>query len=69
MIVPVVLALSLLSPADCFAAASHAGWWTIAGLGAVVLVLGLLTTGRWARSTVERAAVPADLPATARMTR
>jgi MFS family permease len=41
-----------------FAAASHTGWWIIAGLGATVFVLGLVTTGRWARSTTERV-VPA----------
>ncbi|GIF22385.1 EmrB/QacA subfamily drug resistance transporter [Actinoplanes tereljensis] len=40
-----------------FAEASHAGWWIMSGLGAAVLVLGLVTTGKWARGTVERAAV------------
>jgi Na+/melibiose symporter-like transporter len=39
-----------------FAAASHAGWWIIAGCGAAILLLGLVTSGRWARSTAERAA-------------
>jgi EmrB/QacA subfamily drug resistance transporter len=39
-----------------FATASHVGWWIIVGLGVVVLALGLITTGRWARSTVERTA-------------
>ncbi|MFF5076685.1 MFS transporter [Actinoplanes sp. NPDC000266] len=34
-----------------FAEASHAGWWIIVGLGVAVLVLALVTTGRWARST------------------
>ena len=34
----------------------RAGWWIIAGLGLVVLTLGLVTTGRWARSTIERVA-------------
>ena len=32
----------------------HAGWWIIVGLGLVVLALGLVTTGRWARSTTAR---------------
>jgi MFS family permease len=50
-----------------FAQASHVGWWIMAGLGVAVLVLGLVTTGRWARSTIERAAVPAELPVAARM--
>jgi len=41
-----------------FAAATHAGWWICAGLGVVCLVLGVLTTTRWAertaRATAER---------------
>src|SRR6185437_16018561 len=40
-----------------FAARSHAGWWIVAALGAVVLTLGLVTTGRWARATTERVAL------------
>jgi EmrB/QacA subfamily drug resistance transporter len=39
-----------------FAAASHAGWWIVAGCGGLVLVLGLLTTGAWARGTARRTA-------------
>jgi len=39
-----------------FAGASHVGWWIIAGCGAVVLLLGLVTSGRWARGTAERTA-------------
>ena len=39
-----------------FAVASHVGWWLIAGCGAAVLVIGLGTTGRWARRTAERVA-------------
>jgi EmrB/QacA subfamily drug resistance transporter len=31
-----------------FAAASHAAWWIVAGCGAAVVVIGTLTTGRWA---------------------
>jgi EmrB/QacA subfamily drug resistance transporter len=37
-----------------FTAASHAAWLVIAGCGAAVLLLGLLSTGSWARSTAER---------------
>ncbi|MEV8511031.1 MFS transporter [Dactylosporangium sp. NPDC051484] len=33
-----------------FSSASHVGWWIIAGCGAVILAIGLLTTGRWAMS-------------------
>jgi EmrB/QacA subfamily drug resistance transporter len=39
-----------------FAAASHVGWWIIAGCGAAILLLGLVTSGRWARGTAERTA-------------
>ncbi len=39
-----------------FATASHAGWWVMVGCGALVLGLGLLTTGAWARRTAERVA-------------
>jgi MFS family permease len=39
-----------------FAAATHAGWWIVAALGAVILALGLVTTGTWARATARRTA-------------
>jgi EmrB/QacA subfamily drug resistance transporter len=39
-----------------FAEASHVGWWIIAACGAAILLLGLVTTGRWARTTAERTA-------------
>jgi MFS family permease len=39
-----------------FARASRAGWWVLAGCGAVVLVLGLVATSRWARATATRTA-------------
>jgi EmrB/QacA subfamily drug resistance transporter len=34
-----------------FAAASHVGWWVLAGCGAVVFCLGVITTSRWALRT------------------
>jgi EmrB/QacA subfamily drug resistance transporter len=37
-----------------FTSASHAAWAVIAGCGIVVLLAGLLSTGRWARGTAER---------------
>lgn len=37
-----------------FAVATHPGWWIIAGLGATVLALGLLTTTPWARETAQQ---------------
>jgi EmrB/QacA subfamily drug resistance transporter len=36
--------------------ASHVGWWIVAGCGGLVLVLGLLTSGAWARGTAQRTA-------------
>jgi EmrB/QacA subfamily drug resistance transporter len=39
-----------------FAAATHAGWWICAGLGLVCLVLGGLTTTRWAEETARETA-------------
>jgi MFS family permease len=38
-------------------------WGVIACCGAAVLVVGLLTTGRWARGTAERAATRLSVPA------
>ncbi|MFI9275212.1 DHA2 family efflux MFS transporter permease subunit [Kitasatospora sp. NPDC052896] len=43
-----------------FAPASHAGWWIIAGLGVAVLLIGLLTTTRWARGTAAAVAARLD---------
>jgi EmrB/QacA subfamily drug resistance transporter len=39
-----------------FVAASVAGWWIVAACGAVIVVLGFVTTGRWARATAARTA-------------
>jgi MFS family permease len=39
-----------------FAVASRAGWWVLAGCGAVVLVLGLAATSTRARATARRTA-------------
>jgi MFS family permease len=39
-----------------FVEASHAGWLIIAAFGVVVLVTGLLTSGRWAQATAARTA-------------
>ncbi|MGW2212834.1 MFS transporter [Streptomyces sp. NPDC001781] len=41
---------------DTFVSAARPGWWILAACGAAVLVLGLLTSGRWARRTAERTA-------------
>ena len=49
-----------------FAAASHVGWWIIAGCGVAVFVLGIASTSAWARDTaaqvVARTAEPAPAP-------
>jgi predicted MFS family arabinose efflux permease len=39
-----------------FAAATHPAWWIIVGLGGAILVLGVLTTTRWADETARRTA-------------
>jgi EmrB/QacA subfamily drug resistance transporter len=39
-----------------FVHASHAGWLIIAGFGVLVLVTGLVTSGRWAQATAARTA-------------
>jgi EmrB/QacA subfamily drug resistance transporter len=39
-----------------FVQASHVGWWLIAVCGLLVLVVTMVTTGRWARSTADRVA-------------
>ncbi len=39
-----------------FVTAVRPGWWILAGCGLAVLVLGWVTSGRWARRTAERTA-------------
>ncbi|MEZ0094146.1 MFS transporter [Streptacidiphilus sp. EB129] len=39
-----------------FAEASHIGWWIAVGCGLAVLLLGILTTGAWAKGTAARTA-------------
>jgi EmrB/QacA subfamily drug resistance transporter len=39
-----------------FATATHPAWWTIVGLGGTILILGVLTTTRWADKTARRTA-------------
>ncbi|MFF5101129.1 MFS transporter [Streptomyces sp. NPDC000134] len=41
---------------DTFVPAARPGWWVLAACGLAVLLLGALTTGRWARGTAQRAA-------------
>jgi MFS family permease len=59
-IVGTVLTAQLIGPLETgFVSAAQLCWYIIAGCGALVLVLGLITTGRWARRTAE--AVAEDL--------
>ncbi|MFD4631956.1 MFS transporter [Streptomyces sp. NPDC058284] len=44
------------SYADDFTQASRPAWWIIAGCGLAVLLLGALTSGRWARDSARRTA-------------
>jgi hypothetical protein len=37
-----------------FVSASQPGWWIVAACGAIILILGIATTGRWARRTAAR---------------
>ncbi|MEU2245614.1 MFS transporter [Streptomyces sp. NPDC019224] len=42
--------------ADGFVAASRPGWWIVTGCGLCVLLIGALSSGRWARATAHRTA-------------
>ncbi|MET8643930.1 MFS transporter [Streptomyces sp. NPDC004096] len=41
---------------EVFVSAARPGWWILTACGLAVLLLGALTTGRWARGTAERTA-------------
>lgn len=43
------------NPTD-FVHTGRTAWWLIAGCGALILLIGTLTTGRWAQSTAQRTA-------------
>ncbi len=52
-----ILAAGLHGPLRVgFVAASHAGWLVLAACGCVVVLLGLITTSRWAHATAARTA-------------
>src|SRR5437868_690886 len=54
-IVGSVLAASMSGSMQAgFVRAAHAGWWIRAGCGYIVLLLGLVCTTRWARSTAAK---------------
>ncbi|MFF9483738.1 MFS transporter [Streptomyces sp. NPDC014676] len=48
--------------AEAFVTAARPGWWILAGCGLAVLVVGALTSGRWARRTAERTARRLESP-------
>jgi EmrB/QacA subfamily drug resistance transporter len=63
-IVGTVLTARLSGPLETgFVAAAQLGWYIIAGCGVLVFVFGLITTGRWARSTAARVAAEMESPA------
>ncbi|MEV0096646.1 MFS transporter [Streptomyces sp. NPDC050738] len=53
------------SYADGFVDASRPAWWIITGCGLAVLLVGLLTSGTWARTTALRTAERLEAPETA----
>ncbi|MGQ4484803.1 MFS transporter [Streptomyces sp. SAS_281] len=57
-VIGAVLAAGMADPggSDGFVAASRPGWWIVTGCGLAVLLVGALSSGRWARSTARRTA-------------
>jgi EmrB/QacA subfamily drug resistance transporter len=49
-----------------FAASTHTVWWGVAGIGLVVLALGFLVAGPWARRTADNVATTFAAPELAR---
>ncbi|MYQ45992.1 DHA2 family efflux MFS transporter permease subunit [Streptomyces sp. SID4985] len=47
---------------DAFVSAARPGWWILTACGATVLVLGYVTSGRWARGTATRTAERLEAP-------
>ena len=56
-----VLAAGLAGGSD-FSAAAQPAWWIITICGALVLVVGAVTSGSWARATAERTARTLEEP-------
>lgn len=47
---------------DAFVQAAGPGWWILTGCGVAVLVLGFVTSGRWAHGTADRTAEKLESP-------
>ncbi|GAA3577433.1 MFS transporter [Kribbella ginsengisoli] len=63
-IVGTVLTARLTGPLETgFVSAARLGWYIIACCGVLVLVFGLITSGRWARATAARVANQMESPA------
>jgi hypothetical protein len=57
-IVGAIVASSAAAPAGVgLSSAAHPAWWTLTAFGGLVLVLGLLATGRRARESARRTAL------------
>ncbi|WP_020390620.1 MFS transporter [Kribbella catacumbae] len=62
-IVGAVLTARLSGPLETgFVPAARLGWFIIAGCGVLVLIFGLITSGRWARSTAAKVANEIEAP-------
>ncbi|WP_203601712.1 MFS transporter [Streptomyces sp. SID9727] len=57
-VIGAALAAGMADPggSDGFVAASRPGWWIVTGCGLAVLLVGALSSGRWAGSTARRTA-------------
>ena len=51
-----IVGSALAHGGTAFTGAEHGVWWTVLVLGLMILVLGWVTTGRWARGTAARVA-------------
>lgn len=55
-VIGTLMATSTHTDPAAFTEAGRAAWWLIAGCGGGILLLGTLTSGRWAQSTAQRTA-------------
>jgi hypothetical protein len=51
-----IVGSALAHGGPAFTSAARGVWWLVLGLGAGILTLGLVSTGRWAQGTAARAA-------------